>query len=55
MKEAGSGVVVYLRQEGRGIGLGEKLKYVVCHLIKNMDKQLWRREGGLAHVTHLFS
>lgn len=26
MKEAGSGVVVYLRQEGRGIGLGEKLK-----------------------------
>ncbi|KAF9948790.1 GTP cyclohydrolase II, partial [Modicella reniformis] len=25
MKEAGSGVVVYLRQEGRGIGLGEKL------------------------------
>ncbi|KAG0266510.1 GTP cyclohydrolase II [Linnemannia exigua] len=26
MKEAGSGVVVYLRQEGRGIGLGEKIK-----------------------------
>ncbi|KAF9427199.1 GTP cyclohydrolase II [Entomortierella beljakovae] len=26
MKEEGSGVVVYLRQEGRGIGLGEKLK-----------------------------
>ncbi|KAG9325470.1 hypothetical protein KVV02_007501 [Mortierella alpina] len=26
MKAEGSGVVVYLRQEGRGIGLGEKLK-----------------------------
>ncbi|KAG0213535.1 GTP cyclohydrolase II [Mortierella sp. GBA30] len=26
MKTEGSGVVVYLRQEGRGIGLGEKLK-----------------------------
>ena len=26
MSEAGEGVVVYLRQEGRGIGLGEKLK-----------------------------
>ena len=28
MSEAGEGVIVYLRQEGRGIGLGEKLKYV---------------------------
>ena len=27
MSEAGEGVIVYLRQEGRGIGLGEKLKY----------------------------
>lgn len=26
MKEEGAGVVVYLRQEGRGIGLGEKIK-----------------------------
>jgi GTP cyclohydrolase II len=26
MSEAGEGVIVYLRQEGRGIGLGEKLK-----------------------------
>lgn len=26
MSEAGRGVIVYLRQEGRGIGLGEKLK-----------------------------
>ncbi|KAF9272642.1 GTP cyclohydrolase II [Linnemannia elongata] len=26
MKEEGTGVVVYLRQEGRGIGLGEKIK-----------------------------
>ncbi|CAN6597876.1 GTP cyclohydrolase-2 [Trichomonascus vanleenenianus] len=26
MAEEGSGVIVYLRQEGRGIGLGEKLK-----------------------------
>jgi GTP cyclohydrolase II len=28
MSEKGEGVIVYLRQEGRGIGLGEKLKYV---------------------------
>lgn len=27
MSESGEGVIVYLRQEGRGIGLGEKLKY----------------------------
>lgn len=27
MAEAREGVIVYLRQEGRGIGLGEKLKY----------------------------
>jgi GTP cyclohydrolase II len=27
MSEAGEGIIVYLRQEGRGIGLGEKLKY----------------------------
>ncbi|ODQ65775.1 GTP cyclohydrolase II [Nadsonia fulvescens var. elongata DSM 6958] len=26
MSEAGEGIIVYLRQEGRGIGLGEKLK-----------------------------
>ena len=26
MGEAGHGCMVYLRQEGRGIGLGEKLK-----------------------------
>ena len=26
MKAEGSGVIVYLRQEGRGIGLGEKLR-----------------------------
>lgn len=29
MQEAGRGVIVYLRQEGRGIGLLEKLKQVV--------------------------
>jgi GTP cyclohydrolase II len=28
MSESGEGVIVYLRQEGRGIGLGEKLKYI---------------------------
>jgi GTP cyclohydrolase II len=28
MQEAGRGVIVYLRQEGRGIGLMEKLKWV---------------------------
>jgi GTP cyclohydrolase II len=28
MSERGEGVIVYLRQEGRGIGLGEKLKYL---------------------------
>ena len=27
MSETGEGVIVYLRQEGRGIGLGEKLKF----------------------------
>lgn len=31
MSEAGEGVIVYLRQEGRGIGLGEKLKYLMNH------------------------
>jgi GTP cyclohydrolase II len=31
MSEAGEGVIVYLRQEGRGIGLGEKLKYLINH------------------------
>lgn len=29
MAKENHGVVVYLRQEGRGIGLGEKLKYTL--------------------------
>jgi len=32
MSEAGEGVIVYLRQEGRGIGLGEKLKYFTTYM-----------------------
>jgi len=32
--QEGAGVVVYLRQEGRGIGLLEKLRYVPWLLLK---------------------
>lgn len=35
MSEAGEGVIVYLRQEGRGIGLGEKLKYAPYTITTN--------------------
>jgi GTP cyclohydrolase II len=39
MSEAGEGVIVYLRQEGRGIGLGEKLKYVTVVIVRLTDFQ----------------
>jgi GTP cyclohydrolase II len=30
MGEEGRGVILYLKQEGRGIGLREKLRFVIC-------------------------
>lgn len=47
MSEAGEGVIVYLRQEGRGIGLGEKLKFIIPFSKLTIGRIIYRIWGTI--------
>ena len=49
-REGGQGVFLYMRQEGRGIGLVNKLKACACRIRVTI---LWRRTFALGFAPDL--